>query len=184
MAFDNDSSTPAPLFTHKCQIKNVLATLILDNGNQKNLVAQDLVTRLSLPTTPHPAPYHLGWVQKDGPRLMVSQRCAVTFAIGPFRDTILCDVSPLDCADLLLGIPYQEEHNAFYLARNHQYHFQLEGHTYVLTNSTPKAARLLSVNAAIRHVSLNQCHHLFLVRSVKDDVPSQSIHPEMKHLLS
>jgi hypothetical protein len=58
--------TNIPLFTHNCQIKTKLATLILDNGSQKNLISQDLVQHLQLPTSPHPDPYQLGWVQKGG----------------------------------------------------------------------------------------------------------------------
>jgi hypothetical protein len=46
-----------PLFTHNCHIKHELDTLILDNGSQMNLIAQNLVTRLNLPTTLHPTPY-------------------------------------------------------------------------------------------------------------------------------
>jgi len=39
----NEAKTSiVPLFTHNCQIKNELATLILDNGSQKNIVAHDL----------------------------------------------------------------------------------------------------------------------------------------------
>ena len=91
------------------------------NGRQKNLVSQALVNHLNLLTTPHPHPYKLRWVQKDGPCLLVSERCLVTFAIGQFKDTILCDVSPSDCSDLLLGIPYQSQRNAIYLAKAHQY---------------------------------------------------------------
>jgi hypothetical protein len=39
--------------------------LIIDNGNQKNLLAKYLVNQLNLPTTSHPSPYQLGQVQKD-----------------------------------------------------------------------------------------------------------------------
>jgi hypothetical protein len=35
-----------PLFTHNFHIKHELATLIMDNGIQKNLVSQDLVQHL------------------------------------------------------------------------------------------------------------------------------------------
>jgi len=55
-----------------------------------------------LPFSSHPNPYHLGWVQKNGPRLLVSQCFLVTFEIVQFKDTDLCDVSPLDYIDLLL----------------------------------------------------------------------------------
>jgi len=58
-----------PLFSHRCQIKNVLATFILDNGSEKNLIFEDLTRRISLHTTLHPFPYQLGWVQKDTPSL-------------------------------------------------------------------------------------------------------------------
>jgi hypothetical protein len=67
--------TNIPLFTHNCQIKHELTTLILDNGSQKNLVSQDLVQHLQLPTTPHPDPYQLGWVQKGGPHITIAWCC-------------------------------------------------------------------------------------------------------------
>ena len=94
MNTDEKNSSTQPLFTHNCQIKNSLALLIMDNNNQKNLVSQELVNSLQLTITPHPKPYHLGWVKKDGPWLLVSQLCLVTFAIGVFQDNVLCDVSP------------------------------------------------------------------------------------------
>jgi hypothetical protein len=75
----------------------------MDNGRKKNLVSEALVNRLNIFTTPHLQPYQLEGVQKDGPRLLV------TFTIGQFKDIVLCDVSPLDCVDLLLGIPYQTQ---------------------------------------------------------------------------
>lgn len=52
--------TNVSLYTHNCQIKHELATLILDNGIQKNIVSQDLVHHFQLPTTPHPDPYKIG----------------------------------------------------------------------------------------------------------------------------
>eukprot|EP00253_Pinus_taeda_P035363 PITA_35363 len=156
LMIDNATNTSVtPSFTHNCQIKHELATLILDNGSQKNLVSQDLVARLCLPTTPHPHPYQLGWVRKDGPHLTISQCCAVTFAIGPFRDIVVCDASPLDCADLLLGIPYQEARHAVYHATDHQYHLQHDGRTYVLTSSTSTSTQPSIGKAPIMRVNLN-----------------------------
>jgi hypothetical protein len=51
-----------PLFTHNCQIKNDLTTLILDNVRQNNMISQELVEHMQLPTTQHLDPYQLGWV--------------------------------------------------------------------------------------------------------------------------
>jgi hypothetical protein len=179
MATDSQNSSPTPLFTHNSQIKQSLTTLILDNGSQKNLVAQDLVQRLALPTTPHRTPYQLGWVQKDGPRVMVTQRCALTFAIDPFHNTVLCNVSPLDCADVLLGIPYQELHHVVYHARNHQYHLQKDGRTHILTSSSLKAPALLFNQPTVCKISLNKSIALCLVRSLKPDNPSHALPSNM-----
>ena len=131
---DTKSSTQPP-FTHNCQIKNSLALLIMDNGSQKNLVSQALVNRLNLVTTPHPHPYYLGWVQKDGPHILLSERFLVTFSIGQFKDTILYDVSPLDCSYLLLGIPYQSQINSIYMAKYNQYKFSNDSRTYIVTTA-------------------------------------------------
>lgn len=51
---------------------------------------------------------------KNNCRFVVKRCCALTFVIGPSRDIIKCDVSHLDCFDLILGITYQRNHNALY----------------------------------------------------------------------
>jgi hypothetical protein len=63
MSYNEPRTYTLPLFTHNFHIKHELATLIMDNGSQKNLVSQDLVQRVQLTTTPHPASYQLCWVQ-------------------------------------------------------------------------------------------------------------------------
>ena len=171
MTHDDSNSLTQPLFTHNCQIKNSLALLITENGSEKNLVSQALVNRLNLVTTPHPHPYQLGWVQKDGPHLLVSERCLVTFAIGQFKDTVLCDVSPLDCSDLLLGIPYQSQRNAIYVSKALQYKLSKDGHTYILTVAQLKTP---DTTKKTPHVELNQCVSLYLVRSIP---PNNTTHP-------
>jgi len=119
MTTHNPTSSSPLLLTHNCQIKNAIATLILDNDNQKNLVSHELVQRLQLPTSLHPHPYQLCWVQQGGPCIQVSTHCAITFAIGPFHDVVTCDVAPLDCANLLLGISYEQDRHAVYHAKSH-----------------------------------------------------------------
>jgi len=125
------------MFSHRCQIKNVLSTFNLDNGSHKKLISEDLVRQLSLQTTLHPLPYQLGWVRKDSPSLQVHQHSVVTFAIRPFYDMVICDVAPLDCANMLLGLPYQQACNVIYHAKTHRYHLQHEGRTYILNSTTP-----------------------------------------------
>jgi hypothetical protein len=89
------------------------------------MISQNLVQHLQLLTTPHLDPYQLGWVQKNGPHITIARCCfTVTFTIGPFHDTVIYDMSPLDCDDLLLGLPYQQDQQSVYHAKTHQYHIK------------------------------------------------------------
>jgi hypothetical protein len=124
MDIDYNATSVAPVFTDNFQIKQSLATFTIDNGSQNNLVDQYLVNQLNLPTTPHHSPYQLGWVHKDGPHLLVTQHYVVTFSIGCFYDSILCDVSIFNCVDLILAIPYREQCDAIYHAHTHDYHLK------------------------------------------------------------
>jgi hypothetical protein len=78
-----------PLFTHKCQIKNELATLSLDNDSKMNMISQELVQHLQLPPTPHPHTHHLGWVQKGVPHITITRSCTVALTIGPSRVNVI-----------------------------------------------------------------------------------------------
>lgn len=140
------------------------------------MVSHELVQCLQLPTTLHPHPYQLGWVQQGGPRIQVSTQCAITFTIGPFHDVVTCDVAPLDCTDLLLGIPYQQDRHTVYHAKTHRYHLRHQGCTYMLTSSNhPSLQTSLS--------SLNQCVSLCPVRPIKPDNLTNLTLPEMAPLL-
>ena len=63
--------------------------------------------------TPCPLPYNIGWLIHGG-NLCISQQCCLPYAIKPFKDEVLCDVAPLEVADVFLGQPYMWKHRAIY----------------------------------------------------------------------
>jgi hypothetical protein len=73
--------------------------------------------------------------------------------------------------DLLLGIPYQTQRNAIYLAKSCQYKITKEVHTYILTTTKPTPP---STKEQIPHVHLNQCVYLYLVHPI---TPKNTTHP-------
>jgi hypothetical protein len=93
----------------------------------------------------------------------------MTFTIVPFRDTMVCDVSPLDCVDILLELPYQQALNVIYDTKFHKYHLQHEGCTYFLTSSTPHSTQPLTRKSTIKQVNLNKYVSLCLVHPIKLD---------------
>jgi hypothetical protein len=60
---------------------------------------------MNLPMKPHPQPYTIGWLHQ-GIHLCVSQQCCLPYSIKPFKYEVLCDMSPLEVCDVLLGQPY------------------------------------------------------------------------------
>ena len=129
-------ATREAIFTQNCQIKNQICLLILDNGSMKNLISAKLVEQLQLSTKPQPSPYNLGWVTNNDPTNRVDRVCHVTFAVDPFIDTVICDVSPMDCCDLLLGKLYQFDRHATYDSVPNTYKLRKDQKTYIMTSSS------------------------------------------------
>jgi hypothetical protein len=86
-------------------VKGAPLHFIVDNNNQKNLISTEVIKRLDLSMTPHPQPYTISWL-RQGRDLCVNQQCRLPYDIKPFKDEVLCDISPLEVCDVLLGQPY------------------------------------------------------------------------------
>jgi hypothetical protein len=65
-----------------------------------------------------PAALHHGWLH-HGRYLHVSQQCRLPYGIKPFKDEVLCDISPLKVCDVLLGHPYSWKQHVVYESRPH-----------------------------------------------------------------
>jgi hypothetical protein len=96
--------------------QGALIHFIVNNSSQKNLISTEVIKRLDLPMTPHPQPYTIGWLHQ-GRDLCVSQQCRLPYDIKPFKDEVLCDISPLEVCDVLLGKPYLWKHHVVYEPR-------------------------------------------------------------------
>jgi hypothetical protein len=92
------------LFHSQMWVKGTPLHFIVDSGSQKNLISAEVIKQLGLSTTPHPSHTTSGGFAKD--EIFVSAKCRLSYGIQPFKDEVLCDVSPLDVCDVLLGQPY------------------------------------------------------------------------------
>jgi hypothetical protein len=86
-------------------VKGMQLHFIMDSDIHKNLIIVEFIKQLALPKTPHPQPYTIGWL-RQGSNLHVRQQCRLSYGIKPFKDEVLCDVSPLEVCDFLLVQPY------------------------------------------------------------------------------
>ncbi|XP_021767609.1 uncharacterized protein LOC110731999 [Chenopodium quinoa] len=96
------------IFITKCKIKDEVCDLIVDGGSEANTVSKTLIARLGLTTTNHPHPYKLSWLDSNS-STGVRKQCMVSFSIGSYHDTQLCDVVSMDACHILLGRPWQTD---------------------------------------------------------------------------
>jgi hypothetical protein len=90
------------LFHSQMWVKGTPLHFIIDSRSQKNIILVEVVKKLDFPTTPHSQPYNIGWLCQ-GQYICVSQQCRLSYSINPFKDEVLCDVTPMEVCDILLG---------------------------------------------------------------------------------
>ena len=113
-----DSEEEECLFHSEMWVKGSPLYFIVDSGSQKNLISVETVKRLGLPTKTHPHSYTIEWLHQ-GWDLHVSQQFRLPYNIKPFTNEVLCDISPLDVCDVLLGQPYLWKQHALYESQPH-----------------------------------------------------------------
>ena len=107
---------------------------IVGSGIQKNLISFEVIKILKLPTIPHPQPYNISWLSQ-GRVIRISQQCHLSYGIKPFKDEVMCDVSPLEVCDILLGQPYMWKFHVVYESRPYSVIITLGKKLYRIPNT-------------------------------------------------
>ena len=68
--------------------------MIIDGGSCTNVASTTMVEKLGMPTSKHPRPYKLQWLNDSG-EVRVNKQVLVSCSIGKYEDEVLCDVVPM-----------------------------------------------------------------------------------------
>ena len=68
----------------------------------------------------------------------MSHMVKVEFQIGPYKDTIECDVVPMTVRHMLLGRPWQFDRSAIHNGRTNTYQLNWHGKDIILRPMTPQ----------------------------------------------
>ena len=68
------------IFYTTCSVDGRVCNMIIDGGSCENVVSQEVVDKLKLPTQEHANPYKLSWFKKRN-EVRVTKRCLVSFSI-------------------------------------------------------------------------------------------------------
>jgi hypothetical protein len=140
------------IFHSQMWVKGTPLHFIVDSGRQKNLILAEVIKQLGFSTTPHPQPYNIGWLHQ-GRDLRVSQQCRLSYGIQPFKDEVLCDVSPLDVYDVLLGQPYMWKRHVVYESRPRSVIVSLGGHLYRIPEVVPTTVPPKKCRKVVSHTA-------------------------------
>lgn len=112
-----------------------MCRFIINLSSCENVLLEAAVQKLNFATKPHPAPYRLAWL-KRGNEIFITRRVLVSFSIGNvYRDSVWCDVVPIDACHLLLGRPWQFDWSVCYDEQRNVYSSTLSGKKIVLLPS-------------------------------------------------
>ncbi|XP_074298843.1 uncharacterized protein LOC141629799 [Silene latifolia] len=131
------------IFHTKCQVKDKWCSSIIDGGSCTNVASNEMVEKLKLPTTPHPKPYALHWLD-DGNKVTITKQVRVTLTMGSYNDDILCDVVPMDACNVLLGRPWQYDRDVVHRGRSNEYELVSKGKRIILKPMAPGEVRSMS----------------------------------------
>jgi hypothetical protein len=117
------------------------------------LASKELCTKLKLKYYPHPSPYFIQWLS-DADEMKVSHIVHVDFQIGAYKDTVECDVVPMTVCHLLLGRPWQYDHDVRHNGKANTYQFKWQRKDVVLRPMSPQAI----VNESCQKTEVNLEH--------------------------
>ncbi|XP_048227253.1 uncharacterized protein LOC125369283 [Ricinus communis] len=121
------------LFHNRCKGRDKTCNVILDGGAQTDVISSEAVSKLKLQTRDHNEPYKLNWLN-DGTGVRVKKQALVAYSIGGFEDERWCDILPMDACHLLLGRPWQFDHDTEHKGKSN---------VYVVTTKEGRKVRLL-----------------------------------------
>jgi hypothetical protein len=103
------------------------------------MISAKVIKRLDLLTTPHSQLYTISWLHQ-GRDLRVSKQCLLPYDIKPFKDEVLCDISPLEVCDVISGQTYLWKHHAVYESRPRSVIITLGRQLYRILEVVPPTA--------------------------------------------
>ncbi|KAK1648292.1 hypothetical protein QYE76_066097 [Lolium multiflorum] len=144
------------IFQTRAGIGGKSIKVIIDGGSCHNLASTELCEKLNLTLRKHPHPYHVQWLSDKG-NVKIQHTVTVNFKIGPYEDTIECDVVPMTVCHMLLGRPWQFDKKAIHDGYSNAYTFKVKDKKFELRPMTP--SQIIADNAKALARAQQHSHH-------------------------
>ncbi|KAK1595948.1 hypothetical protein QYE76_059195 [Lolium multiflorum] len=144
------------IFQTRAGIGGKSIKVIIDGGSCHNLASTELCEKLNLTLRKHPHPYHVQWLSDKG-NVKIQHTVTVNFKIGPYEDTVECDVVPMTVCHMLLGRPWQFDKKAIHDGFSNAYTFKVKDKKFELRPMTP--SQIIADNAKALARAQHHTHH-------------------------
>ncbi|KAK1681405.1 hypothetical protein QYE76_042253 [Lolium multiflorum] len=144
------------IFQTRAGIGGKSIKVIIDGGSCHNLASTELCEKLNLTLRKHPHPYHVQWLSDKG-NVKIQHTVTVNFKIGPYEDTVECDVVPMTVCHMLLGRPWQFDKKAIHDGFSNAYTFKVKDKKFELRPMTP--SQIIADNAKALARAQHHIHH-------------------------
>ncbi|KAK1648873.1 hypothetical protein QYE76_066678 [Lolium multiflorum] len=144
------------IFQTRAGIGGKSIKVIIDGGSCHNLASTELCEKLNLTLRKHPHPYHVQWLSDKG-NVKIQHTVTVNFKIGPYEDTIECDVVPMTVCHMLLDRPWQFDKKAIHDGYSNAYTFTVKDKKFELRPMTP--SQIIADNAKALARAQQHNHH-------------------------
>ncbi|KAK1595679.1 hypothetical protein QYE76_007996, partial [Lolium multiflorum] len=144
------------IFQTRAGIGGKSIKVIIDGGSCHNLASTELCEKLNLTLRKHPHPYHVQWLSDKG-NVKIQHTVTINFKIGPYEDTIECDVVPMTVCHMLLGRPWQFDKKAIHDGYSNAYTFTVKDKKFELRPMTP--SQIIADNAKALARAQQHNHH-------------------------
>ncbi|KAK1679541.1 hypothetical protein QYE76_040389 [Lolium multiflorum] len=172
------TTQPQAMEDQRCNIFQTCAGIggksikvIIDGGSCHNLASTELCEKLNLTLRKHPHPYHVQWLSDKG-NVKIQHTVTVNFKIGPYEDTIECDVVKDKKFELRPMTPSQiiaDNAKALARAQHHTHHSELRGEGATHQKESERHQPHMSERKSVLLATKSEW------REVKDN-PSTTIH--------
>jgi hypothetical protein len=153
------------LFHSQMWVKGDPLHFIVDSDSQKNLISTEVVKRLDLPMTPQPQLYTIGWLHQ-GRDLCGNRQCRLPYDLKPFKDEVLCDISPLEVFNIILGKPYFWKRYVLYESIPRSVIITFGRQLYMIPKvAPPTAISLISTKQCIKVISQTKKFVFFVIHA-------------------
>ncbi|KAK1616807.1 hypothetical protein QYE76_022324 [Lolium multiflorum] len=144
------------IFQTRAGIGGKSIKVIIDGGSCHNLASTELCEKLNLTLRKHPHPYHVQWLSDKG-NVKIQHTVTVNFKIGPYEDTVECDMVPMTVCHMLLGRPWQFDKKAIHDGYSNAYTFKVKDKKFELRPMTPN--QIIADNAKALARAQHHTHH-------------------------